>query len=275
MGILNLTPDSFYPGSRLTEPAAALAAAREKVEQGADLLDLGAESSRPGSDPVGAAEEQRRLLPVLDELRGQFDIPITVDTTRADTAALVLAAGADGINDISAGTADPGLLSLVARHGAGIVLMHKRGTPKVMQEDPRYEDVVAEISAYLAARVAVAEQAGIAPERIAVDPGIGFGKNLAHNLALLGNLGRVGGGRPVLLGASRKSFIEHLTGAPVADRLGGSLAAVGAALAADVSVVRVHDVAETVQFLDTVAAIQTGEAAGATPQPRVERTPPR
>jgi dihydropteroate synthase len=260
MGVVNLTPDSFYPASRLPETDAAVTAALRLAAEGADLLDLGAASSRPGAEPVPPREEQRRLLPVLAALRARCDLPLTVDTCCAETAERALDAGADAVNDISAGTADPDLLGLVAQRGRGLVLMHMQGSPRTMQEDPRYDDVVAEVAAYLAARAAAAEEAGVLRERIVVDPGIGFGKRLAHNLTLLGALPRLTGGRPLLLGASRKSFIGHLTGAPVEERLAGSLAALAAAYAAGASLVRVHDVGASVQFLDTLAAI--GSAAG-------------
>lgn len=255
MGVLNLTPDSFYPASRQDSTEKAVAAALQLVTAGADLLDLGAESSRPGAESIGADEEQRRLLPVLTELRRHTDIPLTVDTIRATTADRALTAGADGINDISAGSADPELLPLAAERACGLVLMHMRGTPRSMQDRPQYDDVVATVTDYLAARCETAVAAGIAPTRIIVDPGIGFGKLLAHNLALLRRLDRIGSDRPVLMGASRKSFIEHLTGAAVTERLGGSLAALAAAYQGGVAVVRVHDVAASVQFLNTLAAI--------------------
>ncbi len=255
MGIVNLTPDSFYPASRLTSVETAVSAALTMLDAGADIVDLGAESTRPGSSPVPADEEQRRLLPVLTELRRQTDAPLSVDTNRAATAEAALDAGADVINDITAGRGDPDLLPLVARTGCGAVLMHMQGTPRTMQADPHYDDIVAEVGAYLAGRVGAATAAGIAPARLLVDPGLGFGKHLEHNLALLANLRRVAGGHGLLVGASRKSFIAHITGAAVADRLGGSLAALAAALAAGACVVRVHDVAPSVQFLETLAAI--------------------
>ena len=254
MGILNLTPDSFYPGSRV-DPAAAAARAREMAAAGADLLDLGAESSRPGADPVGAAEERRRLLPALAAVREAVDLPLTVDTYRAATADAALAAGADGVNDIAAGRADPEMLPLVAERGAGLVLMHMQGTPRTMQREPRYDDVVREVTDFLAERVATARAAGVPEAAIAVDPGIGFGKTLDHNLALLAHLREIAGGRPLLLGASRKSFIGMLTGAPVEQRLGGSLAAVATAWQHGAAVVRVHDVATTVQLLEVLAAV--------------------
>jgi len=181
MGIVNLTPDSFFAGSRRTDPGDAVDLALRLVDEGADLLDLGAESSRPGAAPVGADEELARLLPALRRLRARTNLPLTVDTVRAATAQAALGEGADAVNDISAGTCDPGLLPCVARAGAGLVLMHMRGTPATMQEAPSYADVVGEVAAWLAARAAAAEAAGVAAERIAVDPGIGFGKTPAHN----------------------------------------------------------------------------------------------
>jgi len=255
MGIINVTPDSFHAPSR-ADTAQSADMAREMADAGADLLDVGAESSRPGAEPVDAALEQTRLLPALTAIREVCDLPLTADTRRADTARRALAAGADGLNDISGGRHDPALLDVAAETGCGLVLMHMRGTPRTMQDDPRYDDVVAEVADALAADAAAAEAAGVAPDRIVVDPGIGFGKTLDHNLDLLANLGDVARGRPLLLGASRKSFIEHLTGAPAAERLGGSLAAAAAAFVQGAAVVRVHDVLETVQFLDVLAAAE-------------------
>ncbi|MFO7654506.1 MAG: dihydropteroate synthase [Candidatus Krumholzibacteriia bacterium] len=255
MGIVNLSPDSFHPGSRRLAPEAAADTALAMFAAGADLVDLGAESSRPGSEPVGTAEELRRLLPALAEIRARTDRPVSVDTTRAETARAALDAGADAVNDITAGTHDPEMLALAAGYGCGLVLMHMRGTPATMQHDPHYDDVVAEVGDYLAVRAAAAEDAGVARERIVVDPGIGFGKTLGHNLRLLAALPAVAGDRSLLVGASRKRFIEFLTGAPVQARLPGSLAAAALAQRAGAAVVRVHDVAETVQFLKVLAAI--------------------
>jgi dihydropteroate synthase len=254
MGILNLTPDSFYPDSRQGNITAAVAAARAMLAAGADLIDLGAESTRPGAQPVPPDVEQARVVPVIEALRRETDAALTVDTYRPATARLALAAGADAINDITGGR-QPDMLSLVAEADRGLVLMHMQGEPRTMQADPRYADVVAEVASWLADRAAQAEAAGIATARLLVDPGIGFGKTLAHNLSLLANLDQVSGGRRLLLGASRKSFIAQLTGAAVADRLGGSLAAAAAAHAARAAVVRVHDVAATVQFLEVLAAV--------------------
>ena len=257
MGILNLTPDSFFDGGRHDRIETALAHARRLIDEGADILDLGAESSRPGAAPVDAAREQERLLPVLTALRRETNLPLSVDTVRSDTARAALDAGADAVNDISAG-GDPGMFDLVARHGCGLILMHMQGTPRHMQNDPRYDDVVAEVATELTRRRAAAEAAGIGTDRLMVDPGIGFGKTLEHNLALLAGLARVGGDLPLLLGASRKSFIGRISGAGTDDRLPGSLAALVAAFQGRAAMVRVHDVAASVQFLDVLARIAAG-----------------
>lgn len=257
MGIVNLTPDSFWAGSRAADPEAAVDLALRLAAEGADLLDLGAESSRPGSAPVGEEVEKARLLPALRQLRARTDLPLTIDTVRAGTAEAALAEGADAINDITAGTGDPRLLPLVAASGRGLVLMHMQGTPATMQARPAYTDVVGEVAAWLQARAQAAEAAGVAPERIAVDPGLGFGKLPEHNLALLARAAETAGGRALLVGASRKSFIGAATGAVTEDRLPGSLAALAAAWRAGAAVVRVHDVAASKQFLDVLAAIGT------------------
>ncbi len=194
-----------------------------------------------------------RLPPVLEALRNVSDIPITVDTVRPVTARAALALGADAINDISGGL-DPEMLNLAATAGCGLILMHMQGTPETMQDNPSYDDPVAEVIAWLDDRCAQAQQRGVAGERLMVDPGLGFGKTLEHNLALLRSLPQVGRGRPLLLGASRKSFISHLTGAEVQDRLPGSLAALAAAHLGKSTMVRVHDVAESVQFLEVMAS---------------------
>ncbi len=261
MGILNLTADSFYAASRHADPEAAAEVALAMAAAGADLLDLGAESSRPGADPVGPEREQACLLPALAAVRRRTDLPLSVDTVHAATARAALDAGADAVNDISAATLDPGMLPAVAAAGRGLVLMHMQGTPRTMQTDPRYDDVVAEVAAYLQGRLAAARQAGIPEARVLVDPGIGFGKTVAHNFALLAALRDLAGGHGLLLGASRKSFLRGLRGPAPEDRLGGSLAALAAAHAGGATVVRVHDVAASVQFLDTLAAIDAAAQA--------------
>jgi len=256
MGILNLTPDSFFDGGRFNQTDAALEQARSMIAAGADILDLGAESSRPGARAITPDEEMARLLPVLEAIRAESDIPITADTTRAITAGAALASGADAINDITGGS-DPEMFKLIANTGCGLILMHMQGTPATMQADPSYENVVNEVAALLDERCLSAMKAGVAADRLMVDPGIGFGKTLEHNLALLGALDRVGNTRPLLLGASRKSFISQLTGAAVENRLPGSLAALAAAYFGSANMVRVHDVEESVQYLDVLSAIST------------------
>ncbi len=256
MGILNLTPDSFHAGSRQTGPEAAACTAQAMAAAGADALDLGAESTRPGSAPVSAKEEMDRLLPALEAVRRVCDLPLTVDTYRAATARAALAAGADAVNDISAGS-DPDMFPLCAEQGCGLILMHMRGTPRTMQEELPEYDAFAVVDAYLQKRCALARRAGIAADHLMVDPGIGFGKTLQNNLDLLRHLAELGSRQPLLLGASRKSFIGQISGAEAADRLPGSLAALTAAHRAGSLMVRVHDVAETVQFLDVLAAISS------------------
>ncbi len=266
MGILNLTPDSFHAASRQDGPEQAVATALQMIEAGADLLDLGAESTRPGAAPVSATAEQDRLLPVLEALRRESAIPLSIDTRRPATAAAALAAGADAINDITGGR-DPRMLAELAESDGGVVLMHMQGEPQTMQHDPRYGDVVAEVRDWLEERVAAATMAGVAADRILIDPGIGFGKLLHHNLRLLAHLRTVAAGRPLLVGASRKSFIGNLTGAATAQRLGGSLAALAAAYAAGATVVRVHDVHDSVQYLEVLAAVADAREAAVEPPP--------
>lgn len=254
MGILNLTPDSFHAPSRQQDTETAVRSAVDMAAAGADLLDLGAESTRPGATPVSVEQELERLIPVLEAVCRETDLPITVDTLRAATAEAALEGGASAVNDISGG-ADPAMFPLVARRGCGLILMHMQGTPRTMQDAPRYHDVTAEVAGWLAARCVLAQEAGIPTERLAVDPGIGFGKTLEHNLALLAGLRAVAKDRPLLLGASRKSFIGQITGADTGDRLPGSLAALAAAFRHGATLVRVHDVAASVQFLEVMKAI--------------------
>jgi len=267
MGILNVTPDSFSDGGRFLTPEAALAQARA-LALGADMVDIGGESTRPGAAPVPEADEIARTAPVITALRaGGLTLPVSIDTRKAAVAAAALAAGADLVNDVSALTFDPGLGPLVAQAGAPVVLMHHQGTPATMQDDPRYDDVLLDVYDWLAGRVAAAEAAGIARARIAVDPGIGFGKTAAHNLTLLSGLALLHGlGCPVLLGASRKRFIgavggEAAGGAPgPAARMPGSLAVALAGVAQGVQMIRVHDVAETRQALLLWQAVTGGAA---------------
>jgi dihydropteroate synthase len=266
MGILNVTPDSFSDGGRFDRPEAALAQARA-MAAAADLIDVGGESTRPGAAEVAAEEEVARTAPVIAALRGAgLALPISIDTRKARVAEAALRAGADAVNDVSALTHDPALAPLVAREGAPVVLMHHQGTPATMQAAPHYGDVLVEVFDWLAAAVARAEAAGIARARIVVDPGIGFGKTVAHNLALLRGLSLFHAlGLPVLLGASRKRFIGAV-GGPLggaeepAARMPGSLAVALAGLAQGVQILRVHDVAETRQAMALWKAVTGDEA---------------
>ena len=256
MGIVNVTPDSFSDGGRASALADALALAARLEAEGADLLDVGGESSRPGAAPVPEAEELRRVLPVIEALAATARVPISVDTVKVEVARRSLAAGATIVNDITA-LADPALAAAAAEAGAGVVLMHMAGTPRTMQLDPRYDDVTAEVLAFLARRVEAAEAAGIPRARIAVDPGIGFGKTQAHNLELLRNLGRFATlGCAVLVGTSRKGFLGAITGRPVGGRSAASIASALAAVARGAAVVRVHDVGPTVDALKVWAALE-------------------
>ncbi|HWO69533.1 MAG TPA: dihydropteroate synthase [Actinomycetota bacterium] len=255
MGILNVTPDSFSDGGLFLDPDAAVARARRMVEEGADIVDVGGESTRPGSDPVPPEEERKRVLPVIEALAPELDVPISVDTRRAEVAAAALEAGASIVNDVTAG-ADPGMFAVVREAGAGMVLMHMKGEPKTMQRDPRYDDVVAEVRGFLEARLEAAMLAGIEADRLCIDPGIGFGKTLEHNLLLLRHVDALFDlGRPVLVGPSRKSFIGALLDLPPDQRVEGTLGAISWLAARGVHVVRVHDVREAVRALRVVDAI--------------------
>lgn len=257
MGVLNVTPDSFSDGAAFFAPADAIEHARRMVDDGADLIDVGGESTRPGAEPVAAEEEKRRVLPVLEAIAGKIGVPVSIDTWKAEVAAAALDHGAEIVNDISGGRMDPEMIPLVAERDVPIVLGHIRGTPADMQVDPRYDDVVQEVGDELEAHAVRAEEAGIARERILVDPGIGFGKKLEHNLSLLHHLGEfVARGRPVVLGVSRKKFIgQLLDNAPAHDRIEGTAAAVALAVAAGVAVVRVHDVKQMARVVRVASAI--------------------
>ena len=266
MGIVNVTPDSFYDGGRRLDAAAALAHARRLIADGADILDIGGESTRPGAEPLDAAAEIGRVVPVIRGLRAESAIPISVDTMKPDVARAATAAGATMWNDVTALRHAPESLSAAAELGCEVVLMHMQGEPRSMQAEPHYEDVAQEVTAFLARRAEQAIAAGVKPERIWLDPGIGFGKHMTrHNLPLLATLDRIAAlGFPVLLGASRKSFISVLDGGgrDPDERLGGSIAAALAGAAAGVAAVRVHDVRETVQALRVWEAIaQAGARA--------------
>jgi len=260
MGVVNVTPDSFSDGGRLEGPGAALAHALALDAAGADILDIGGESTRPGAGPVSVEAEMARVLPLLEALRPRTRRRLSIDTCKPEVALAAVEAGADMWNDVTALGA-PGAPEHAARRGCEVVLMHMQGEPRTMQDAPHYADVLAEVCTFLQVRAEMALQAGVARERIWLDPGIGFGKTLAHNLTLLAGLeSLVALGFPVLLGASRKRFIATLDpgGAGPADRLGGSLAAALAGARAGVAAVRVHDVAETVQALRVQAAILAG-----------------
>jgi dihydropteroate synthase len=269
VGVLNLTPDSFSDGGRWVEPDRAAAHGLAMLARGADVVDLGAESTRPGGGVYGAGaaavpadEEWRRLAPVVARLRRATDAPLSVDTRKGEVARRALAAGADLVNDVGAG-GDPDLLAAVAAAGCPLVLMHSRGPLATMQRDVRYDDLLAEVRDELGAAVERAVAAGIDRDQLVVDPGIGFAKSARGNLALLARLDTLAAlGRPILVGASRKSFIGQLTGAPPGERLPGSLAAAAWAAAGGAALVRVHDVAETAQFLRVWEAIaDAGRAA--------------
>ena len=253
-GVVNVTPDSFSDGGHYLEPGAAIAHARRLVEEGADLLDIGAESSRPGAESVSAERELSRLMPVLDGLRG-CPIPISVDTVKAEVMRAAIGAGAAMINDISA-LRSPGALETLAASDAGVCLMHMQGEPRTMQREPRYGDVVAEVRSFLEARVAAVEARGIARERIVIDPGFGFGKTVEHNFELLRHLDRFAEmGLPVMAGWSRKSTLGAVTGRGAAERLAASIAAALLAVQHGATIVRVHDVAATRDALAVLAAM--------------------
>lgn len=250
MGIVNVTPDSFSDGGQCEDAERAIAHARELVLAGADIIDVGGESTRPGSDEVSPGEEARRVVPVIRALAEDIAVPLSIDTRHADVARQCIAAGASIINDVS-GFRDPAMVELAAERDAGLVVMHMLGEPKTMQSEPHYEDVVVEVWEYLVSRAAVLEAAGVARERIVLDPGIGFGKTTAHNIAILRGLETIASaGYPVLVGASRKRFIGELTDvAEPRERVAGSVAVALWSCSVGAAVVRVHDVAETVQAL--------------------------
>ncbi|RMF09921.1 MAG: dihydropteroate synthase, partial [Alphaproteobacteria bacterium] len=259
MGVINVTPDSFSDGGAFLDPRAAIAHGEALVADGADILDIGGESTRPGAEPVSDREEQRRVLPVISGLRDR-GTPISVDTRRAATMTAAVEAGAAIINDVSALSYHEDSLGVAASLNVPVILMHARGDPRTMQDNPQYDDVVLDVYDYLAARVEAAVAAGIARDRIIVDPGIGFGKTLSQNLALLDGIGIFHGlGCPVMLGASRKSFIGKITGeARATARLPGSLGVAVLARLQGVQIFRVHDVAETVQALGVAQALLSG-----------------
>ena len=250
MGIVNATPDSFADGNPCRSTLDLVDHAARLIAAGADILDIGGESTRPGAIPVGLQEELDRVIPVLEALNQRFDCPTSVDTTKPQVARAALGAGAAIVNDIT-GLVDPEMVAVVAAADLGVVIMHIQGTPATMQDNPTYGEVVGEVRDALARRVELAARAGIARERIAVDPGIGFGKTFDHNLALLRRLGELAGfGCPILVGTSRKGFLGRITGRPIAERQAASVASALAAAARGASIVRVHDVRMTVDALN-------------------------
>jgi dihydropteroate synthase len=259
MGIVNVTPDSFSEGERFFDSRHAIDHALELVREGADILDIGGESTRPNATPVAEDEELRRVLPVIRELTkvSKIAVPISIDTVKPRVAAAALDEGAVIVNDVSANRFDPEMWRLVARRRAGYVIMHMQGTPQTMQRDPTYTDVVAEVGAFFAERLERLHEMGVEPEQTILDPGIGFGKKCDHNLKLLGGLGQFRGHqRPLLVGASRKGFIGQVTGVEsAAERLPGSLACACAAIEAGAQIIRTHDVAATRQAARMIEAI--------------------
>ena len=266
MGVVNVTPDSFSDGGLYLDPGQAVARGLELAAEGADILDVGGESTRPGSRPTPEAEELRRVVPVIAALREKTSVLISVDTTKAAVARAALDAGADIVNDTSALRFDPAMAGAVARSGAGLVLMHMQGTPLTMQDAPRYDDILGEISAFLAERIRIAAAAGIPEERLIVDPGVGFGKTFEDNLTLLrGQEAFHTLGRPLLMGFSRKAFLGRILDRPPAERLEGTIAAAVLAVERGAHILRVHDVGPVARAIRTAEAILAGgseDAAG-------------
>lgn len=257
MGIVNLTPDSFSGDGLVNDTVRAIAHAEAQIRDGADILDLGAESSRPGAQPTSLDEELGRLLPVLEALQDS-GVPISVDTYKPEVMKAALAAGADMINDIT-GFTDPDAMTVVSDSSCALCLMHMQGMPRTMQHQPAYDDVVTEVGRFLLERVLACRQSGIADERLVLDPGFGFGKTLAHNIELFRHLPRLGRGFPVLVGVSRKSMLGMMTGKPVQERLAASISAAVLAAQRGAAIVRVHDVAATRDALAVWAAIEKTE----------------
>ncbi len=258
MGVLNITPDSFYDGGRYFDRSRAEGQALRMVEEGAEILDIGGESTRPGSAAVSPEEEIQRVVPLIESLAGKISIPISIDTYKAKVARASLAAGAEMVNDISGLTFDPELVSVVAESGVPVVLMHTLGRPQVMQENPVYRNLIAEIKEFLAGAIQKAERNGVRPENIIIDPGIGFGKTVEHNLEIINRLADFQDlGKPVMVGPSRKSFIGKILDEPAGERLEGTLAAVAIAAWNGADIIRVHDVRETRKVVRMVTAIKS------------------
>lgn len=262
MGILNITPDSFSDGGQFFDPDAAVRRGLDLVQEGADIIDVGAESTRPGSEGIDADEELRRLLPVLERLEGRIRCPISVDTSKACVAEKALGRGAHIVNDIRGFQGDPDMPRVAAAHRAPAVLMHLRGTPKTMNQNTVYENLIGEVYAYLECSIERAESAGLPREYLVVDPGIGFSKGHKQNLEILHRLAEFRGlERPILVGPSRKSFIGHMLGLPPQERIFGTAAAVGIAALLGAHILRVHDVRQMRQVLDVADAIRNPASA--------------
>lgn len=255
MGVLNVTPDSFSDGGRFLTVESAVAHGVRMVEEGAAIIDVGGESTRPGAEPVSAEDEMRRVLPVIERLRAVTSAVISVDTSKGQVMRAAAAAGAGLINDVRA-FAEAGALEAAASTDCAVCVMHMKGDPKNMQRDPHYQDVVSEVGSFLKERVALCRAAGIQGERIAVDPGFGFGKTLEHNLQLLRNLRELGAGSPIMVGLSRKSIVGRLTGRSAEHRVHGSVALAVIAVINGAHIVRAHDVAATEDAIKTVVAVQ-------------------
>jgi len=256
MGILNVTPDSFSDGGQFLDPQAAVARGLELEAEGAEIIDVGGESTRPNAVPVDESEELRRTIPVIEALSRQVRLPISIDTMKVGVARAALDAGASVVNDVGANRTDPAMWDLVAGSGAGYVCMHMQGTPRTMQLQPVYRDVVAEVGEFLCERLKQLSGCGVRAEQIILDPGIGFGKTVEHNVLVLGALRQFAGlARPLLVGVSRKSFLERVAGAGPAGRLSAALACTVLAVAAGARVVRTHDVPETLQAIRMAEAV--------------------
>jgi dihydropteroate synthase len=258
MGIVNVTPDSFSDGGRFFEIERAIDRGRELVDAGADFLDVGGESTRPGAATISEDEERRRVIPVVKRLAAATDVPISIDTTKSAVAREALAAGAEIVNDVSALTFDPHMIDVCAASECGVIVMHMRGTPQTMQDHPQYTDVVAEIVAYLSERLDALEKRGIGRERIVVDPGIGFGKTAAHNVEVLSHIADLHAlGRPVLIGHSRKQFLGKLLGRKIDERTSGTIGVAIALAQQHTDLLRVHDVAAVKDALTAWRVIDT------------------
>ena len=256
MGILNVTPDSFYDGGRYTCQDEALRRVEQMIEEGADIIDVGGESTRPGSERVSLKEEIKRVIPIIEKIRENFDVPISIDTYKAEVARQAIEVGANMVNDISGLRFDPKLKKVVAKCDVPVVITHIKGTPKDMQDNPQYRCLMGEIISYLRESIKMAEEAGISSDKIIIDPGIGFGKTTEHNLRIIKRLPELKSlGKPILIGASRKSFIGNVLKLPVSERLEGSLAIGSLSVFQGANIIRTHDVKETRRVVDLIRAV--------------------